>query len=100
MPDRKVLFAGATPFDRLTATATLDQGELALSQAALAGSAGTIAASGDVDLVRGVCNLSLALKPSPSQPPGAQPAASPTFTAVLRGALNDPAAWTVSVTPH
>ncbi|HEX3984102.1 MAG TPA: AsmA family protein [Acidisoma sp.] len=100
VPDRKVLFAGATPFDRLTATATLDQGELALSQAALAGSAGTIAASGDVDLVRGVCNLSLALKPSPSQPPGAQPAASPTFTAVLRGALNDPAAWTVSVTPH
>ncbi|MCB8879984.1 AsmA family protein [Acidisoma cellulosilytica] len=85
----KALFQGATPFDQATGVATLSQGELAIDSFGISGSAGTLDAAGQVDLVRGVCNLDLTLKPA-----GAAPAA-----AVLRGPLRDPAAWMVGTPP-
>jgi hypothetical protein len=95
--ERKVIFSGATPFSTLTATGAIDQGELVLTQATLAGIAGGMDASGQVDLVRGVCNLSLTLKPSATPPAGGPD----MVNAMLRGPLNDPVAWIVgSSAPH
>ena len=85
----KALFQGATPFDQMTGAATLTQGELGIDAFALNGSAGSLGVTGQVDLVRGVCNLDLALKPT-----GAAPAA-----AAVRGPLHDPAAWMLNGGP-
>jgi uncharacterized protein involved in outer membrane biogenesis len=85
----KALFSGATPFDRLTASATLNQGELGIGDFSLSGSAGALGVTGQVDLVRGVCNLDLVLKPV-----GAAAGA-----AVLRGPVHSPAAWIVATPP-
>jgi uncharacterized protein involved in outer membrane biogenesis len=80
------LFAGTTPFDALTVTASVALGELQLSGLQLAGPAGMMTAAGQVDLVRGVCNLNLALKPADG---GA------ALNAVLQGPMRHPAAWFV-----
>lgn len=85
----KALFSGATPFDRLTASATLNQGELGIGDFSLSGSAGALGVTGQVDLVRGICNLDLALKP----------AGAAAGAAVLRGPVHSPAAWIVATPP-
>lgn len=80
------LFSGSTPFDAMTGTVSVAQGELTLGSFGLAGQAGTVTAQGQVDLVRGVCNLDLTL-----QPAGAPDA----LTALLQGAIAKPASWLV-----
>lgn len=80
------LFSGATPFDSLTGTVSVAQGDLLLESLDLSGQAGTMTAKGQVDLVRGMCNLDLTL-----QPAGAPDA----MTAVLQGPVAKPAAWLV-----
>ena len=93
----RMLFSGATPFDSLTATGTIAQGELQLTQATLAGKPGRMNATGQVDLVRGVCNLSLALEASAAPPA----TGLDKVNAMLRGPVRDPQAWIVgSTTPN
>jgi hypothetical protein len=83
---KATLFAGTTPFDALSATASVALGELQVSGFQLGGAAGEMTAAGQVDLVRGVCNLNLALKPTGN---GA------ALNAVLQGPVSHPAAWIV-----
>jgi hypothetical protein len=52
----------------------------------LAGPAGLITADGQVDLVRGVCNLTLDLKPA---------GGGTALGAVVQGPVNHPTAWIV-----
>ncbi|HTI02494.1 MAG TPA: AsmA family protein [Acidisoma sp.] len=89
MPKRmrdSALFSGNTPFDAMTGTFSVAQGDLTLASFGLAGQAGTVTAQGQVDLVRGACNLNLTL----------QPAGAPNaLTAVLQGPIGKPAAWLV-----
>ncbi|MCB8876585.1 AsmA family protein [Acidisoma silvae] len=82
----EALFQGTTAFDQMTGAATLTQGELNLDAFGITGAAGALDAKGQVDLVRGVCNLDLALKPT----------GAPAAAAVLRGPLQNPAAWMVA----
>jgi uncharacterized protein involved in outer membrane biogenesis len=86
LPDRAALFAGTTPFDTLAAEAGITQGELHLGGVRLAGPAGLITADGQVDLVRGVCNLTLDLKPA---------GGGTALGAVVQGPVNHPTAWIV-----
>jgi hypothetical protein len=83
---KAALFSGTTAFDALTATADIALGDLRLGGFQLTGPAGVLAASGQVDLVRGVCNLDLALKPA---------GAGTALNAVLRGPVSHPNAWIV-----
>ncbi len=83
---KSALFAGSTPFDSLIATASLSQGDLQLDGFALSGAAGEMTAAGQVDLVRGICNLNLALKPA---------GGGTTLSAVLQGPLRHPMDWIV-----
>jgi hypothetical protein len=86
-PTRKsALFAGQTPFDAIRATASIGQGDLQLDNFQLNGAAGEMTAAGQVDLVQGVCNINLALKP---------PGGSTALSAVLQGPLRHPTAWIV-----
>jgi hypothetical protein len=86
-PTRKsALFAGQTPFDAIRATASIGQGDLQLDIFQLNGAAGEMTAAGQVDLVQGVCNINLALKP---------PGGSTALSAVLQGPLRHPTAWIV-----
>jgi hypothetical protein len=80
------LFAGATPFDVMNGTATVSQGDLQLDAFLLRGPAGEMGAAGQVDLVRGICNLNLALKPS---------GGGATVNTVLQGPLRHPTGWIV-----
>jgi uncharacterized protein involved in outer membrane biogenesis len=85
--DRKAaLFAGTTAFDRLSANASIALGELQLSSFELSGPAGVMTAAGEVDLVRGVCNLNLALKPA---------GGVAALSAVLQGPVAHPTSWIV-----
>ena len=79
-------FKGQTGFDRLSAMAIVTQGDLQLNGFRLGGPAGTIAGGGQVDLVRGTCNLNLTLKPMG----GAAP-----LSAVLQGPVHQPTSWVV-----
>jgi uncharacterized protein involved in outer membrane biogenesis len=83
---RAAVFAGTTPFDTLSATASIALGELQLSGFQLGGPAGVMTAAGQVDLVRGVCNLNLALKPA---------GGGGALNAVLQGPVSHPASWIV-----
>ena len=86
VPRKAAVFSGTTPFDQLSATATIALGELQLSGFQLHGPAGVITAAGQVDLVRGVCNLNLALKPGDG---------GSALTAVLQGPVGEPTTWIV-----
>jgi uncharacterized protein involved in outer membrane biogenesis len=86
------LFAGQTSFGAMSGTATVTQGNLRLGAFQLAGDGGTVGGAGQVDLVRGVCNLSLDIKPLPAAPSGAP---SKAVTAVLQGPLGNPARWII-----
>ena len=90
VPSRSALFAGTTPFDAMSAAANIAQGELRLDGFRLSGPAGTMTASGQVDLVRGVCNLNLALKPGPDGTAGGT-----ALSAVLQGPVAQPSSWIV-----
>ncbi len=83
---KAALFAGTTPFDRLSATASIALGELQLSGFMLDGPAGEMTAAGQVDVVRGICNLNLALKPA---------GGGAALSAVLQGPVSHPATWIV-----
>lgn len=78
------LFSGTTPFDSATGTLSAAQGELSLGTVALAGQAGRMTAKGQVDLVRGMCNLDLVLQPAGT---------AEAMSAVLQGPVSKPAAW-------
>lgn len=88
--DAKEIFTGETPFDQLGASATIAQGNLAIDSLTLAGPDGGMNAHGQVDLVRGICNLALALKPAGSDAP---------VSALLQGPIGKPAAWVVQGAP-
>ncbi|MBW4024110.1 MAG: AsmA family protein [Proteobacteria bacterium] len=79
------LFTGSTPFDSLSATGIVTQGDLQVDAFRLSGAAGAMTASGQVDLVRGVCNLNLGLRPAAGAP----------LTAVLQGSISKPNEWLV-----
>ena len=84
-PTRKsALFAGQTPFDTINATASVSLGDLQLDGFQLNGAAGEMTAGGQVDLVQGICNINLALKP---------PGGGTALSAVLQGPLRHPTAW-------
>jgi hypothetical protein len=83
---RAALFAGSTAFDTLSATAGITQGELQLGGFQLSGPAGAMTVGGQVDLVRGVCNLDLALKPA---------GGGAALSAVLQGPVGHPTSWIV-----
>jgi uncharacterized protein involved in outer membrane biogenesis len=83
---KAALFTGTTAFDALTATASIALGELHLSGFQLTGPTGVITAAGQVDLVRGVCNVNLALKPA---------GAGTALNAVLQGPVGHPSSWIV-----
>jgi AsmA-like C-terminal region/AsmA family len=83
---RASLFAGSTAFDTLSATAGIAQGELQLGGFHLSGPVGAITAGGQVDLVRGVCNLNLTLKPA---------GGGAALSAVLQGPVSHPSSWIV-----
>ena len=83
---KSAIFAGTTPFSSLSATAGIALGELQLSGFQLDGPAGVMTAAGQVDLVRGVCNLNLALKPA---------GGGTALNAVLQGPISHPASWIV-----
>ena len=80
------LFGGTTSFDTLKASASIALGELQLTGFQLGGAAGVMTAAGQVDLVRGVCNLNLALKPA---------GGGTVLNAVLQGPVSHPASWIV-----
>jgi hypothetical protein len=83
---KAAIFSGATTFDSLTAAASIALGELHLGGFQLSGPAGVMTAAGQVDLVRGVCNLNLALKPA---------GAGTALNAVLQGPVSHPSALIV-----
>jgi hypothetical protein len=83
---RAALFSGSTAFDTLSAAASVTLGELQLSGFQLGGPAGAMTAAGQVDLVRGVCNLNLSLKPA---------GGGTALTAVVQGPVGHPTAWIV-----
>jgi hypothetical protein len=83
---KAALFDGMTAFDTLSGTADISLGELQLSGFELGGPAGVMTAAGQVDLVRGVCNLNLSLKPA---------GGGATLSAVLQGPVSHPASWIV-----
>jgi hypothetical protein len=80
------VFAGTTAFDQLSATATIAQGDLQLGPSQMDGPAGVMTAAGQVDLVRGVCNLNLALKPA---------GGGTALNAVVQGPVSRPSSWIV-----
>ncbi len=86
LPHRAAVFSGTTAFTALNATARIALGELQLSGFALDGPAGVMTAAGQVDLVRGVCNLNLALKPA---------GGGGALDAVLQGPVSHPTSWIV-----
>jgi hypothetical protein len=83
---KAAVFAGRTTFDTLSATARVALGELQLGGFQLSGPAGVLTATGAVDLVRGICNLNLALKPA---------GGVAALDAVLQGPVTHPASFLV-----
>ncbi|WP_419758080.1 AsmA-like C-terminal region-containing protein [Acidisoma sp.] len=80
------LFAGTSAFNTLKASASVVLGEMQVTGFQLDGAAGVMMATGQVDLVRGVCNLNLALKPA---------GGGSIVNAVLQGPVSHPASWIV-----
>jgi hypothetical protein len=86
-PTRKsALFAGTTPFAAISTMARVRQGDLQLDAFQLSGAAGEMTAAGQIDLVQGMCNINLGLKP---------PGGGAALSAVLQGPLRHPTAWIV-----
>jgi uncharacterized protein involved in outer membrane biogenesis len=83
---RAALFSGSTPFGGLNASASIVLGELQLDGFQLSGPAGVMTAAGQVDLVRGACDLNLALKPADG---------GTALNAVLQGPVSHPTSWIV-----
>ncbi|GAB0116163.1 AsmA family protein [Acidisoma sp. 7E03] len=80
------LFSGTTPFDTMRGSLSIAQGDLSVDAFDLTGQAGHMAAKGQIDLVRGVCNLDLTLQPA---------GGADAMTAVLQGPVAKPSAWLV-----
>ncbi len=67
---RQALLAGSTGFDRLDVTAGIAGGVAQLEQAALSsGNAGLAAATGQVDLARGMLDIAIIARPGPAEAP-------------------------------
>ena len=61
---RGALSGGSTGFDTLSAQGSITNGSLALEKADLQSGAGTVSATGSVDLARGISDVRLALHPA------------------------------------
>ena len=89
---RAALAGGSTRFERLVLEADVDRGGVALTEAALSGPAGTVAARGTIDLSRALLALRLAIMPAVPDAPEiglrvSGPAAAPERVPELAGAV-------------
>ncbi len=85
---------GATPFDRLEASASLAQGAVTLQHAQLTAGAGTVSATGTVDLPGDTVDLRLAARPAPpGSPEIADRLTGPSATPHRTAELADLARW-------
>jgi len=88
------LNGGATPFDRLEASATVNQGAITFQQAQLTAAAGTIALTGTVDLPADAVDLRLATQPmQPGSPDIAERLIGPVDAPRRTPELTDLARW-------
>ena len=91
---RAMLSGGATPFAALKLAAHVERGVLRLNDASLAGAAGSIAATGAIDLPGGDVDLRLVLRPPVADPPTLGLRLSGPWDAPLRvPELADAARW-------
>jgi hypothetical protein len=88
---KPALFGGTTEFATMTASARLAQGNLRLDGFQLGGDAGAVEGTGQVDLVRGICNLNLVIKPRQMT----EQTGGEGVTAVLQGSVRNPSHWIV-----
>jgi hypothetical protein len=85
------LFGGTTAFAAMAASGRLAQGNLRLDGVQFSGDAGGVEGSGQVDLVRGICNLNLVITPRQMT----EQTGGEGVTAVVQGPIRNPSHWIV-----